>query len=76
MLQDGSYVRLLAAPMTRRGTIHKARNPAGREQFVFRLDPRFDEQLQDFYVFEDEVEQCERPSDEEVSLLRRSVKSG
>jgi hypothetical protein len=32
--------------------------------------------LPDYYVFEDEVEVCERPSDEEVAGINKLVKRG
>lgn len=73
MLQDGSYVRLILAPETRRGTIREVSNAQGKERFLFKLDPRFSDRLDDFYVFSDEIEECECPSDEEVRRINALI---
>lgn len=73
MLRDGSYVYLVVAPKTRRGTIHVAINDEGTPQFLFRIDPRFANRLEDFFIYDGDVEECERPSDVEVSLINRLV---
>lgn len=73
MLRDGSYVRMVLAPRARRGTIHLARNDQGEPQFLFRLDPRFANKLPDFFIYDGDVEECERPSDAEVSIINRLV---
>ena len=74
-----SYVRMLIAPTTRRGTIHTATNDEWQEQFLFRFDPRFEHQFPEFFIHQDGVEECERPSDEDVGsitgLLRRSERT-
>jgi hypothetical protein len=76
MLVEGSYVLMLMAPKTRKGTLHMKTNSEGNPQFVFRLDPRFDDKLPDFFVNEYDVQECPRPSDEEVTAINYFVKRG
>jgi hypothetical protein len=71
MITDGSYVRMIIAPETRRGTIHIENDGRGVPRFVFQLDPRFAEKLADFIIDEGDIEECERPSDEEITLINR-----
>jgi hypothetical protein len=76
MLKDGSYVRMVLAPQTRRGTIHQAINHKGEPQFLFRQDPRFNSQLDEFFIYDGDVEECERPTDEEVEVINRLATEG
>jgi hypothetical protein len=71
MLKDGSYVRLVLFPETRMGTLHQFGQIGETPQFVFRLDPRFKEKLADFFVEEDDVQECERPSDDDINETNR-----
>jgi hypothetical protein len=73
MLGDGMYVRMILAPKARRGTIHLATNGKEEPQFLFRLDPRFADTLPDFFIYDGDVEECERPSDAEVSLINKLI---
>jgi hypothetical protein len=75
MLKDGSYVRIVWAPQTRRGTIHLAINQQRKPQFMFRQDPRFGE-LDDFFIYDGDVEECARPSDEEVARILKLIDLG
>jgi hypothetical protein len=70
MLKDGSYVRMVDAPEIHMGTLHQI-NQVGKPQFLFRLDPRFKEKLADILVEDDDVEECERPSDEDIDETSR-----
>lgn len=76
MLKDGDYVCLIDAPNARKGTIHQAINHKGQPQFLFRLDPRFDDKLDDFFIYDDDVEKCERPTDEQIAALNLLIKQG
>jgi len=76
MLTEGSYVYMVIAPKTRLGTIHQKTNHKGQPQFVFRLDPRFDDKLPEFFIHEGDVEECQRPSDADIALINRLVKAG
>jgi hypothetical protein len=62
---------MVIAPETRRGTVHQDINHIGEPQFLFRLDPRFNEKLDDFFVYDGDVEECERPSDDELALINK-----
>jgi hypothetical protein len=76
MLKDGSYVYMVLAPESRRGTIHEAINHKGEPQFLFRLDPRFDDKLEDFFIYDGDVEECERPSDQEIAVVNALIAHG
>jgi hypothetical protein len=76
MLRDGAYVRMVLAPQTRRGTVHLAIDDKGEPQFLFRLDRRFRDDLPDFFICDGDVEECPRPSDEEVAAINALVERG
>jgi len=76
MLTDGSYVYMVLAPRTRLGTIHTKINHKGGAQFVFRLDPRFNDKLPEFFIHDGDVVECPRPSDAEVARINALVKAG
>ena len=67
-LADGQYVRIKMAPYTRMGTIEGCEERRGRTFYVFRQDPRLKEAVPGFVfealLLEDELEPCERPSDD------------
>lgn len=65
----GRYVRMVVAPNTRMGTIEAARFDRERASFLFRQDPRIDFKLPDVWIRDSEVEECARPTDEEVALI-------
>ncbi len=73
MLKDGMYVRLKIAPNTRMGMISKGRVEAGKMRFFFHHDPRFLDTTSDAEVFDDEVEECDCPSDAQVKLINEMV---
>ncbi len=74
--RTGEYVCLIVAPKTRRGTLGEAIIEYGRLEYLFELDPRFEEQLPAFYVAEGDVEPCARPTDDEVNAINALVKGG
>jgi hypothetical protein len=76
MLGEGSYVRIVTARETRRGTIHEVLNHKGEPQFLFRLDPRFNSELRELLIHDDEVEECERPSDAEIERVNKLIARG
>jgi hypothetical protein len=73
MLKDGSYVCMILAPNARRGTIHETINGKGERQFLFRLDPRFADSLPEFFINDGDVQECERQSDAEVSIINKLI---
>jgi hypothetical protein len=76
MLTDGSYVYMVLAPKTRRGTIHEGINHKGKPQFLFRLDPRFSDKLDDFFIYDGDVVECDRPSDQEIANINKLAALG
>ncbi len=76
MLSDGMYVRLNIAPNTRMGTISQCTPEAGKVRFVFHHDPRFHDTTPDIYLFDYDVEPCQRPSDAEVERINELIKRG
>jgi hypothetical protein len=67
---------MVLAPQTRRGTIHTKINDEGQPQFVFRLDPRFRDNLPEFFINDGDVEECLPPSDVEVAAIRALIRAG
>lgn len=68
MLATGQYVRHRMAPDTLMGTIEGVETQRGRVFYRFRQDPRLREpisaSLRNASFLEDELELCDRPSDE------------
>jgi hypothetical protein len=77
-LLPDAYIRLLIPPNNRTGTIDAVRESemGNRTEYLFHLDARFKEQEEDFYVFEEEIEQWNRPTDAEFSAKYRTAKPG
>lgn len=76
MLGEGSYVYMVLAPETRKGTLHLAINSEGNPQFLFRLDKRFNSKLPDFFINDGDVEECLRPTDAEVAIINKLIALG
>lgn len=76
MLRDGAYVRLKDAPNTRMGTISGMKSEAGKLRFIFHHDPRFLNTIPDVYVFDYDVEECERPTDAQVRWINDMIQRG
>lgn len=77
MLREGSYVRLVLAPNTRKGTITEVvLGDDGKTQFKFHHDERFRDTLPDIYRPEYDFEECDRPSDDEVELINKLIEYG
>ena len=72
----GQYVRMVVAPNTRKGTIIDTKLEHGHVEFLFQHDPRFDDRTPDFWVFESDIELCQRPSDAEVATINMLAKRG
>jgi len=70
----GDYVRFRDAPGSRMGTLTSDADAKGK--FMFRHDPRFVDALPDVGVFEDEIELCARPTDEQVKAINAVIKRG
>lgn len=65
----GRYVRMLIAPHTRMGTIEAARFDRDHVTLLFHQDPRIEFKLPDMWIHDSEVEDCARPSEEEVAMI-------
>jgi len=65
----GQYVRMIAAPNTRIGIIQAARFDRGHVSFLFHQDPRIIFALPDLWMRDSELEECRRPTDEQVSMI-------
>jgi hypothetical protein len=77
MRKKGDYVRMVMAPSTRMGTIVDMRtNERGMVEYTFRADPRISNPMPDIFVFEDEIQLCDRPSDSQVAAINALIKRG
>ncbi len=65
----GQYVRIVTALNTRIGTIKAARFDRERVSFLFHQDPRLAYTLPDVWMRDSEVEECNRPTDEQVAMI-------
>jgi len=72
--QKGDYVRFRDAPGSRMGTLTSDVDANGK--FMFRHDPRFSDTIPEVGVFEDEIELCSRPTDEQVKAINAGIKRG
>jgi hypothetical protein len=77
-LLPDAYIRLLIPPNNWTGTIDAVRESemGKRTEYLFHLDERFKEQEEDFYVFEEEIEQCDRLTDAELAATNRTARHG
>ena len=77
MLNRGQYVRHRMAPDTLMGTIEGVEIRRGRLFYRFRQDSRLREPistfLRDASFLEDELELCDRPSDEYWANINRRI---
>ena len=64
----GQYVRIVVAP-ARMGTVLAARYDRGHISYLFHLDPRLSNKLPDAWIPESDMEECSRPTDEEVVAI-------
>jgi hypothetical protein len=77
MYKKGDYVRMVIAPSTRMGTIVGVRtNERGMVEYTFRTDRRIGDPMPDIFVFEDEIQLCETPSDSHVAAINALIKRG
>ena len=77
MYKKGNYVRMVIAPSTRMGTIVDVRtNERGVVEYTFQADPRIINPMPDIFVFEDEIQSCERPSDSHIAAINALIKRG
>jgi len=65
----GQYVRMVAAPNTRIGTIKAARFEKDHASFLFHQDPRLVGTLPDVWLQESELEECRGLTDEQVAMI-------
>jgi len=73
--QARGYIMRLA-PNTRMGTITDAHLDHGQVEYLLHHDQRFDDKLPDFYIYEDDFEICERPTDQHVGTINRLIRYG
>ena len=72
LLAVGTYVCLTSHPYTHKGTIAGGSMLDGRMRYIFHLDERIRVvSCSDRYVYEWDVERCDRPDDEEMALINR-----
>jgi hypothetical protein len=76
MLKDGTYVRFVEVPNTRMGTVSEGTQEAGKEKYRFHHDERFIDSISDLYVFDYDIEECQRPSDAEVATINALIRRG
>jgi hypothetical protein len=72
----GKYVRMKIAPNTRMGTVQDAHLEHGHVEYLLQHDQRFDARLPSFYIYEDDFEICERPSDQFVHTINQLIRYG
>jgi len=65
----GQYVRMVAAPNTRIGTIKAARFERDHFSFLFHQDPRLIYTLPDVWMRESELAECGQLTDEQVAMI-------
>ncbi len=65
----GQYVRIVATPNTRIGTIRAARFDRDHASFLFHQDSRLKYTLPDVWMQDFELEECSRPTDEQVAMI-------
>jgi hypothetical protein len=65
----GHYVRMVVAPHTRIGIVRAVRFDKNQVSFLFHQDPRLAFRLPDIWLQSTEVEDCNRPTDEQVERI-------
>ena len=65
----GQYVRMVATPNTRIGTIKAARFDRDHASFLFHQDSRLVYTLADVWMQDSELEECSPPTDEQVAMI-------
>jgi hypothetical protein len=65
------YVRMVVAPHTRIGTIKAVRFDNDQVSFLFHQDPRLAFRFPDIWLQSSEVEECMRPTDEQVERINQ-----
>jgi len=69
----GQYVRMVAAPNTRIGIIKAARFDRDHTSFLFHQDPRIKFVFPDLWMRDSELEECRRPTDEQVAMINNMI---
>ena len=70
----GKYVRMVIAPNTRMGTVKAARFDRDHVSFLFQQDARFADTFPDVWLPDSELEECARPTDEQVAATNNMTK--
>jgi hypothetical protein len=65
----GQYVCIVVARNTRIGTIEAARFDKDHASFLFHQDSRIAFRLPDIWLRDSEFEECQRPTDEQVTRI-------
>jgi len=69
----GQYVRMIAAPNTRIGTVRAARFDSDHPSFLFHQDPRIIFALPDLWMRDFELEECRPPTDDQVAMINNMI---
>lgn len=72
----GQYVRIITASKTRMGIVMAARFDGGRVSLLFHQDPRLADKFPDTWLPNSELEECSRPTDEQVERMNRLAAKG
>ena len=75
VLGEGACVHLIITPNTRMGTISRS-SDQGKACIIFHHHQRFGDTIPDMFGFDCDIEESERPSDEQVTLINALVKRG
>ena len=67
------YVRMVAAPDVRMGTIQAVRFEGAQSSCLFHLDCRFAYRFPDAWLQESEFVACERPTDEQIERINQKI---
>jgi len=65
----GQYFRMVVAPNIRIGIIKAVRFDRDHASFLFHQDPRIKFDLPDLWMRDSELEECRRPTDQQVAMI-------
>lgn len=69
------YVRIVAAP-TRKGIVKAARFDRGHVSFLFHQDSPTADTFPDIWLPDSDLEECARPTVEQVGTINKLAKNG
>ena len=71
----GQYVRMTVPPYST-GTIKSARFHKGEANFLFQSDSRFTRTILELWLLDSELQQCQRPTDDDVAVMNQKATEG